>query len=230
MPYNITERETQPTVYRHINGTPDEILDRYCVAELCKGWPVYHDASEWNNYRDLFTDEDASVWTSRHDYYYYHHHHHYYCYIDAWTLTSHTAWSGVLSIDDFIKVSKEGRQRGDFIMHRENGTLVDLNPATNRAVGKMKATITQRFTFEGGRNADVECDCRFIFFCKKEPTKSSPSIPEWKAQYVNCSMSRTRSSPLMAAQRPRLSRASWSGTPRDTSTLRSPRASLVIRS
>ncbi|KAE9389460.1 hypothetical protein BT96DRAFT_1003224 [Gymnopus androsaceus JB14] len=31
-----------------------------------------------------------------------------------------------------------GKAKGDFIMHRECGTLVDLNPATNRAIGKMK--------------------------------------------------------------------------------------------
>lgn len=49
--------------YSHINGTVDELLDRLAVAELCKGWPVYRDASEWKNYRSLFT-EDATVWTS----------------------------------------------------------------------------------------------------------------------------------------------------------------------
>ena len=64
MPYNITETETQPNSYSHINGSPEEILDRYCVSELCKGWPVYRDASEWNNYRSIFAEKDAFVWTS----------------------------------------------------------------------------------------------------------------------------------------------------------------------
>ena len=50
--------------YSHINGTANELSDRLAVAELCKGWPVYRDASEWQNYRDLFT-EDATVWTSK---------------------------------------------------------------------------------------------------------------------------------------------------------------------
>lgn len=50
--------------YSHINGTVEQLLDRLAVAELCKGWPVYRDASEWRNYRDLFT-EDGTVWTSR---------------------------------------------------------------------------------------------------------------------------------------------------------------------
>ena len=64
MPYNITEKETQPNSYSHINGSTEEILDRYCVSELCKGWPVYRDASEWNNYRSIFAEKDAFIWTS----------------------------------------------------------------------------------------------------------------------------------------------------------------------
>lgn len=64
MPYNITEKETQPNSYCHINGSTEEILDRYCVSELCKGWPVYRDASEWTNYRNIFAEKDAFVWTS----------------------------------------------------------------------------------------------------------------------------------------------------------------------
>lgn len=51
-------------------------------------------------------------------------------------------------------------------MHRECGTLVELNPPANRAVGKMKATITQRFG-PAGAEYDVDCDCRFLFFCEK---------------------------------------------------------------
>lgn len=93
------------------------------------------------------------------------------------------AWSGGLSIEDFIEVSKRGRANGDFIMHRENGTLVDLNPSTNRAIGKMKATITQRFTLKGVP-VDIECDSQFIFFAFKAPTSTSGGKAEWKTQYV----------------------------------------------
>jgi hypothetical protein len=50
--------------YSHINGTNEDLLDRLAVSELCKGWPVYRDSSEWKNYRDLFT-EDGTVWTSK---------------------------------------------------------------------------------------------------------------------------------------------------------------------
>lgn len=62
--YNITEKETQPNTYVHINGTLEEILDRYCVSELCKGWPVYRDASEWSNYRNIFAEKGAFIFTS----------------------------------------------------------------------------------------------------------------------------------------------------------------------
>lgn len=64
MAYNITAKETQPAVYSQFNGSTDEIVARYCISELCKGWPVYRDASEWKNYRSMFTEKDAYVWTS----------------------------------------------------------------------------------------------------------------------------------------------------------------------
>ncbi|KAK4244657.1 hypothetical protein C7999DRAFT_17101 [Corynascus novoguineensis] len=149
--------------FSHINGTNEQLSDRLAISELCKGWPVYRDASEWKNYRNLFT-EDATVWTT---------------------------WSGPRHVDDFITISKAGKENGVFIMHRECGTLVELNSCNGRAIGKMKATITHRFKFDpstSGAGAspatetaefDVDCDCRFIFFCEKNPVTK-----EWKAKYV----------------------------------------------
>lgn len=83
-------------------------------------------------------------------------------------------------------------------MHRENGILVDLNPFTNRAIGKMKATITQRFTDPATKaEYDVDCDARFIMWCVKvpPPTRAGYPVPGtglgpragsggWKVQYV----------------------------------------------
>lgn len=62
-------------------------------------------------------------------------------------------------------------------MHRECGTLAELSPSRDRAIGKMKATITHRFTFPDS-TFDVDCDCRFIFFATKTAADG------WKAKYV----------------------------------------------
>lgn len=151
--YNIQAEETNPHPHNHNNGTPSQALTRFIVSELCKGWCVYRDASEWKNFRGLFTTEPEHP---------------------AYVFTT---WSAGVPIDEFVRVSIEGRARGDFIMHRENGTLVELAEEKERAVGKMKTTITQRFVVDGGRVAfDVECDCRFIFFCRVERA-------EWKVQW-----------------------------------------------
>lgn len=99
------------------------------------------------------------------------------------------AWSKAQTIDDFIAISKRGKDRGDFIMHRECGTLVELSCDNDRAVGKMKATITQRFKVQPGQanvfcgegaEFDVDCDCRFIFFCLRDPAAGGA----WKTKYV----------------------------------------------
>ena len=87
-----------------------------------------------------------------------------------------SAWSGGLTIDDFIETSIKGRANGDFIYHRVNGVLTELNLAKGRAVGKMKATITQRFTIQGVE-CDIDCDSQFIFFCLK-------TADGWKAKWV----------------------------------------------
>lgn len=97
--------------------------------------------------------------------------------LDKFLLTSiNLAWSGGLQIDDFVDISIKGRANGDAIAHRENGTLAEVNLAKGRGVAKMKATITQRFNLHG-IPVDIDCDCRFIFFCKM--TENG-----WKARWA----------------------------------------------
>ncbi|KAK3301826.1 uncharacterized protein B0T15DRAFT_324670 [Chaetomium strumarium] len=178
--------------YSHNNGNAADLLDRLAVSELCKGWPVYRDASEWKNYRSLFTD-DALVWTT---------------------------WSGPRPVDEFIAISKAGKEKGVFIMHRECGTLVELSQQNRRAIGKMKATITHRFTFDpatGGRGAvsatetaefDVDCDCRFIFFCEKNDAN------EWKTKYVKLFYEKDKVVPVDGYTAPRFTVEELSPIPR----------------
>jgi hypothetical protein len=66
---------------------------------------------------------------------------------------------------------------GAFIMHRIHGSTTDINADATRAVTKMKATITQRFTIDGC-DVDAESDCRFCFFFEKE------ADGRWLARFV----------------------------------------------
>ncbi|CAK7231838.1 hypothetical protein SBRCBS47491_008065 [Sporothrix bragantina] len=184
-------------VFSHINGLLEDVVDRVMVSEICKGWPVYRDNSEWKNFRSLFAPK-ATVWTT---------------------------WSGACDVDKFIEISKAGKKNGVFILHRECGTLVELGatvpegegqraldvegdvqassattpdapqgrPVTagqfrsvRRAIGKMKATITQRFiNAENDTVFDVDCDCRFIFFLEKVvEIGSKDATPRWRTVYV----------------------------------------------
>lgn len=98
-------------------------------------------------------------------------------------------------------------------MHRECGTLTELNPAHGRAIGKMKATITHRFKFSppssepsdvstgSTHEFDVDCDCRFIFFCQK-----NPSTGEWKAQYVKLFYEKDKVVPVDGHTAPRFTK------------------------
>ncbi|KAK4706163.1 hypothetical protein P7C70_g8, partial [Phenoliferia sp. Uapishka_3] len=74
--------------------------------------------------------------------------------------------------------SDEDRTRlGPMVQHRCNGCTVDVatsGPGAGiRGIGKLKATITQRFVFPStveGQTAevDVDADCRLVFFVEKK--------------------------------------------------------------
>lgn len=99
---------------------------------------MFSDSCEWENFESIF-HEDAHVYTT---------------------------WSGRVHYKDFMAASKAGMDKGAFIMHRCHGVTSDITPDGTRAVTKMKATITQRFTIDGCE-VDAEADCRFCFFFEK---------------------------------------------------------------
>lgn len=132
----------------------------HCTGGLSKGSADLHgtealenrDAREWDNFRSIFHPEGAFVYTT---------------------------WTGRTHIDDFIQASRAGMEKGAFIMHRIHGTTVDVEG--DRAVCKMKATITQRFDL-GGVQADAESDCRFCFFFERY--QDAAGLPAWGAKLV----------------------------------------------
>ncbi|MCJ1253217.1 hypothetical protein MMC24_001028 [Lignoscripta atroalba] len=141
---NQPPEETWPEQASRNNstGTDGDVLERMKVREICEGWGCYRDAAEWKNYRSMFHD-------------------------DAYIATS---WKQG-PIDEFIKASIEGFEKGSsfmYILHRIIGQTVDVQG--NRAVSKMKVTITSRFTFDG-IEIDNEADCRFFFLLEKRAGK-----------------------------------------------------------
>ncbi|KAK8096712.1 hypothetical protein PG999_012656 [Apiospora kogelbergensis] len=121
---------------RNIASDPDRrhLLDRMEIRELCEGWPVYRDAAEWENYRSMF-HPGAYITTS---------------------------WEQG-TIEQFIAASKAAfaeQKKGMFhILHRVTGQTVDVQG--DRAVSKLKVTITCRVTIEE-KEMDNEADCRFF--------------------------------------------------------------------
>ncbi len=118
-------------------------------------------------------------------------------------------------------MSKAGKKNGVFIQHRECGTLAELGPAIDtakegggrcvrRAIGKMKATITQRFVNPDDDVAfDVDCDCRFIFFCEKMAAAEGAEGAEggdsgWRAAFVKLIYEKDRIVPADGHSAPRL--------------------------
>ncbi|OJJ67261.1 hypothetical protein ASPBRDRAFT_200415 [Aspergillus brasiliensis CBS 101740] len=144
------------------NGPPSLAIERYLLRELAEGWPCYRDACEWENFRSIF-HPDAHVYTT---------------------------WTGLTHHDAFITASQAGMDKGAFIMHRVHGSTTDINPEGTRAVTKMKATITQRFSevecVSGGVcEVDAESDCRFIFFWEKLGHEYGEELQgQWRARFV----------------------------------------------
>ncbi|KAH8701898.1 hypothetical protein BGW36DRAFT_424195 [Talaromyces proteolyticus] len=137
------------------NNGPDYLAhERYKLRELAEGWPMYRDACEWENLESIF-HPDAYIYTT---------------------------WTGRMYYRDFITASQKGMDNGAFIMHRVHGSTTDIEPTANRAVTKMKATITQRFTLDGCE-VDAESDCRFCFFWEKNKN-AHEGEGEWRARYV----------------------------------------------
>ena len=96
--------------------------DRDAIRDLVENWVVWRDAGDWDRFR--------TVWAT-----------------DGRMMATWFQGSG----DEFIRVSREGFERGVRILNFLGGTSIDL--AGERAIAQTKMTITQRATVH-----DVECD------------------------------------------------------------------------
>jgi hypothetical protein len=112
-----------------------ELAEKALIRELIESWAVWRDAGDWHRFR--------SVW---HD--------------DGWMMA--TWFQG--SADNFIRVSREGWDKGLSILHFLGGQSIDL--AGHRAISQTKMTISQRATVHDVP-VDVVCTGRFYDFLEK---------------------------------------------------------------
>lgn len=113
----------------------DELTEKARIRELVESWAVWRDAGDWERFR--------TVWHE-----------------DGWMMA--TWFQG--SRDDFIRVSREGWDKGVSILHFLGGNSIDL--AGDRAVSQTKMTISQRAPVHDVL-VDVVCTGRFYDFLEK---------------------------------------------------------------
>lgn len=106
--------------------------DKQAIRELIENWVVWRDAGFWDRFRTLWHDDGVMMAT--------------------W-------FQG--SADEFIRVSKEGAERGVLILHFLGGSSIEVEGG--RAIAQTKMTISQRGAVDG-IVSDVVCTGRFYDF------------------------------------------------------------------
>ena len=113
----------------------NEVLERMAVREVVENWAVFRDAGDWERFRSCWHDDGRMMAT--------------------W-------FQG--SAEEFIKVSREGFERGVSILHFLGGSSVELKG--QRAIAQTKMTINQRALVHKVL-VDVVCTGRFYDFMEK---------------------------------------------------------------
>jgi hypothetical protein len=109
--------------------------DRLAIRDLVERWAIWRDAGDWDRFRTVWHGDGRMMAT--------------------W-------FQG--SAEDFIRVSREGFERGVRILHFLGGTAVDV--AGDRAIAQTKMTISQRAEVDGVL-CDVVCTGRFYDFLER---------------------------------------------------------------
>ena len=113
--------------------------DELEIRRLVESWALWRDAGDWERFRTVWHDDGRMMAT--------------------W-------FQG--SCDDFIRVSREGFERGVRILHFLGGTSVEMAGA--RGVAQTKMTITQRAAVDRVE-CDVVCTGRFYDFVERRDSR-----------------------------------------------------------
>ena len=109
--------------------------ERQLIRELVENWVLWRDAGDWDRFATVWHDDGVMMAT--------------------W-------FQG--PAPDFIRVSREGFERGVSILHFLGGHTVDV--AGERAIAQTKMTISQRAKVHGV-DCDVVCTGRFYDFLER---------------------------------------------------------------
>ena len=112
-----------------------QLLDKLAIGELLQNWVVWRDAGDWERFATVWHDDGVMMAT--------------------W-------FQGPAR--EFIRVSREGWEKGVSILHFLGGCSIDLAGA--RAVSQTKMTISQRGPVDGVL-CDVVCTGRFYDLLEK---------------------------------------------------------------
>jgi hypothetical protein len=111
------------------------MLDTLAIKEVVENWAVFRDSGDWERFRTVWHPEGIMMAT--------------------W-------FQG--TFEEFIRVNKEGWDKGVSILHLLGGTSVEV--AGMRAIAQTKMTISQRAPVHGVL-VDVLCTGRFYDFFEK---------------------------------------------------------------
>jgi hypothetical protein len=112
-----------------------DIFEKLAIREVIENWAVWRDAGDWERFRTVWHDDGRMMAT--------------------W-------FQG--TAEEFIRVSREGFERGVNILHFLGGSSIDL--AGERAIAQTKMTINQRALVHDVL-CDVVCTGRFYDFMAK---------------------------------------------------------------
>lgn len=113
----------------------EELLDKLAIRETLQNWVVWRDAGDWERFRTVWADEGRMMAT----------------------------WFQGTG-DEFIRVSKEGWDKGVNILHTLGACTVEVSK--NRAISQTKMSIMQRAKVHDVL-VDVTCIGRFFDFFEK---------------------------------------------------------------
>lgn len=152
--------------------------DRLRIRELIERWAVWRDAGDWERFATCWHPEGVMMAT--------------------WFQGPYT---------EFIRVTREGWDKGVSILHFLGGSAIDI--AEDRAIAQTKMTISQRGMVEGVDGpvlCDVVCTGRFYDFVTRHGG-------EWKLLHRQPIYEKDRIDPVDANAKLTLDAAALAGFP-----------------